>query len=54
MNEHDSTTDDELDGCEIDFTEDPVSDDDLDGYILFGDESDVEEKKEAWKELFHA
>lgn len=55
MNEHDSTEDDELDGCEdVDFAKDPVSDDDLDAYVLFGDDSDVEEKKAAWEELFHA
>ncbi len=47
--------DDLLDGCDLDFTDAPTSDDDLDGVVLFADVSDdpaaIEERRAEWQEL---
>lgn len=59
MAEHEEldATSDDLDPCgeEIDFAEDPVDDNDLDGFVLFaGAEDDPEGQAAAWEELFNA
>lgn len=58
--EHEHVEDDDfLEGCDIDFSEDPTSDDDLDAVVLFADvdPSDtaaIEARKAEWQELFGA
>lgn len=47
---------DELSGCDLDFREDPTSDEDIDGVVLFAginpeDAEAVEDKAEAWRRL---
>jgi len=45
---------DELDGCELDFTEgEPTSDNDITGWVLFASSEDenLEEISDFWKEL---
>lgn len=42
---------DNIDGCEVDFDSDPVSDDDLDLFVLFPDGPDDKLEKE-YKELW--
>ena len=47
---------DELSGCDLDFREEPTSDDDIVGVVLFAgidpeDAEAVEEKAEAWRRL---
>ena len=44
------------DGCELDFTENPTADTDLDGIVLFAgidpeDADAVSDKAEAWRRL---
>lgn len=44
----------ELEGEELDFSENPTPDDNIDAVILFaGDEDDAFLKAEEWKELFN-
>jgi hypothetical protein len=47
--------DDDVDGCEIDFTEDPTPDDDLDYVVLFadvlGDEKAIEARADEYRAL---
>ncbi len=48
--------DDLLDGCDLDFTGTPTSDDDLDSVVLFADVSDdpaaIDARRAEWQELF--
>lgn len=48
--------DDLLDGCDLDFTEAPTGDDDLDAVVLFADVADdpaaIERRRAEWQELF--
>jgi hypothetical protein len=51
-------SDDDLDGCDLDFTEDPVSDEDLPYLALFADaldpntETTIAQAEADWAELF--
>ena len=45
----------ELDGCELDFTENPTADEDITNLALFAStssEEEAEERAKEWKELF--
>lgn len=50
--------DDLIDGCDIDFTEDPLPDEEVDLFVLFAEALDpntsstVEERKAEWEALF--
>lgn len=49
----------ELDGCDIDFRQDPTPDDHIDGVVLFAgidpeDAEAVDDKAEAWRRLTEA
>lgn len=48
--------DDLLDGCDLDFTEAPTNDEDLDAVVLFADVSDdqavIDARRAEWQELF--
>ncbi len=43
----------ELDGCEVDFTDEPTSDHDITGWVLFAssEEENLEEIADFWKGL---
>jgi hypothetical protein len=46
-----------LDGCELDFVENPTEDEDITGLVLFASassEKEIEELKTAWEEIFNA
>lgn len=53
----DKLEDSDLDGCDIDFREDPLPDDESDLFVLFADALDpntdktVEEAKAEWEDL---
>ena len=47
---------DSFDGCDVDFTENPLSDEDIDGFVLFADLSpddveSIEKRIYDWKVL---
>lgn len=48
--------DDELDGCELDFSENPTPDDEVDYVVLFAGvpEDEIEKVAAEYKELFNA
>lgn len=45
----------DIDGCEVDMTENPTADEDIDGIVLFADcdtDDDIEQRRQDWVELF--
>lgn len=45
-----------MDACDIDMTEDPVADEDIDALVLFADcetGDEVQQRQQEWQDLFN-